>query len=362
MGERLLTIRDLNIEFDTPEGVVKAVRDVNFHVDQGEILGIVGESGSGKTVSVMSCLGLLADNERIVTGQILLGDRELSGAGLKTDQEKKQHELFLNTIRGKEISMIFQDPMTYLNPVLTIGTQMTEGIMTHEKCSKREAWERSEELLEKVGIPGAKKRMYQYPCEFSGGMRQRIIIAIALSLHPKLLIADEPTTALDVTVQAQILELIRERAREEKTSVIMITHDLGVVASLCERIVIMYGGKVAEEGTAEEIFYDARHPYTQGLLGSVVRRGKRGGVREPLESIPGTPPDLLKINRGCPFLSRCPKAMKICKDYVPAVTPLSQTHSLSCWLYCKEQAQELVRRQEEIRQRPGGRTGGEGHG
>lgn len=346
MGERLLTIRDLNIEFDTPQGVVKAVRDVNFHVDKGEILGIVGESGSGKTVSVMSCIGLLADNERTVRGEILFDGQDLSFAGIRTEKERKRHEQFLNTIRGNRISMIFQDPMTYLNPVLTIGTQMIEGIMTHEKCSKKEAWAKSVELLEKVGIPGAEKRMRQYPYEFSGGQRQRIVIAMALSCSPELLIADEPTTALDVTVQAQILELIRQRAKADRTSVIIITHDLGVVASLCERIVIMYGGKVAEEGLAEEIFYEAGHPYTQGLLGSVVKRRKAGDRREPLESIPGTPPDLLKINRGCPFMSRCPKAMKICKDYIPAVTKISQTHSLSCWLYCKEQARELVERQD----------------
>lgn len=346
MGERLLTIRDLNIEFDTTQGVVKAVRDVNFHVDKGEILGIVGESGSGKTVSVMSCLGLLTDNEKIVRGEILFEGENLSSAGIRTEKERKRHEQFLNTIRGNKISMIFQDPMTYLNPVLTIGTQLTEGIMTHQKCSKKEAWDKSVELLRKVGIPGPERRMYQYPYEFSGGMHQRIVIAIALSCDPKLLIADEPTTALDVTVQAQILELIRERAKADNTSVIMITHDLGVVASLCERIIIMYGGKVAEEGLAEEIFYEAKHPYTQGLLGSVVKRRQAGDRREPLESIPGTPPDLLKINRGCPFMSRCPKAMKICKDYIPAVTPFSQTHSLSCWLYCKEQARELVERQE----------------
>lgn len=350
MSERLLTVKNLNIAFDTGQGVVHAARDVNFHVDEGEVLGIVGESGSGKTVSVMSCLGLLSDNERVVSGEIWLDDKNLSYAGIRTEKEKKDHERFLNTIRGSEIGMIFQDPMTYLNPVLTIGTQMTEGIMEHRKCSRQQAWEESIRLLEQVGIPNPRRRMHQYPYEFSGGMRQRIVIACALSCNPRLLIADEPTTALDVTVQAQILELLKERTRQLKTAVIMITHDLGVVASMCRRIVIMYGGRVVEEGTADEVFYEARHPYTQGLLQSVVNRKERG----TLASIPGTPPDLLKINRGCPFMSRCPKAMKICKDYQPARTALSETHSFSCWLYCREQAPRLVKEQDEMR--------GEGHG
>lgn len=262
----------------------------------------------------------------------------------------------LRGIRGNEISMIFQDPMTYMNPVLTVGTQVTEGIMAHERCSRHDAWQRGVELLKMVGIPSPDRRMKQYPYEFSGGMRQRIIIAIALACNPKLLIADEPTTALDVTVQAQILELIRHRAREDGTSVIMITHDLGVVASLCDRIAILYGGKIVETGTTDEIFYETRHPYTQGLLNSIARRQAHAEgtyVREPFQSIPGTPPDLLRINEGCPFVSRCPDAMKICKDYLPATSAFSPSHSACCWKYCKEQACAIV--QEQDRRRGEGR-------
>ena len=352
MAERLLEVRNLCVSFDTRQGVVRAVRDVSFHVDRGEILGFVGESGSGKSVSVMSCLGLIAKNGRVEGGSIRFEERELSPSGLNTRQELKRHEAMLRDIRGNEISMIFQDPMTYMNPVLTIGTQVTEGIMAHGKCTRRDAWQKGVELLRMVGIPSPEKRMKQYPYEFSGGMRQRIIIAIALSCNPKLLIADEPTTALDVTVQAQILELIRQRAKENGTSVIMITHDLGVVASLCDRIAILYGGKVVETGTTDEIFYQTKHPYTEGLLKSIARRQAQPDgsfVREPIQSIPGTPPDLLKVNTGCPFVSCCPDAMKICKDYLPATVAFSPTHSACCWKYCREQARTLVEEQDRKR-------------
>lgn len=352
MAERLLDVRNLCVSFDTRQGVVRAVRDVSFHVCKGEILGFVGESGSGKSVSVMSCLGLIARNGRVEDGSIRFAERELSSAGLRTRQALKSHEAMLRGIRGNEISMIFQDPMTYMNPVLTIGTQVTEGIMAHTKCTRREAWQKGVELLRIVGIPSPEKRMKQYPYEFSGGMRQRIIIAMALSCNPKLLIADEPTTALDVTVQAQILALIRQRARENGTSVIMITHDLGVVASLCDRIAILYGGKIVETGTTDEIFYDTKHPYTEGLLKSIARRQLQPDgsfTREPIQSIPGTPPDLLKINTGCPFVSRCPETMKICKDYQPTEASFSPTHSVCCWKYCREQAQTLVEEQDRKR-------------
>ena len=352
MAERLLEVRNLCVSFDTKQGVVRAVRDVSFHVDRGEILGFVGESGSGKSVSVMSCLGLIAKNGRVERGSIRFEDRELSPAGKETRAERQRHEAMLRGIRGNEISMIFQDPMTYMNPVLTIGTQVTEGITAHAKCSKREAWQRGIELLKLVGIPSPEKRMKQYPYEFSGGMRQRIIIAAALACNPKLLIADEPTTALDVTVQAQILELIRKRARQDGTSVIMITHDLGVVASLCDRIAILYGGKVVEAGTTDEIFYETKHPYTKGLLNSISRRRAQPDgtfARGVLTSIPGTPPDLIRINSGCPFASRCAEAMKICRDYPPATTQFSPTHSAACWLYCKDQAQTIVENQDRMR-------------
>ncbi|MGN1368150.1 MAG: ABC transporter ATP-binding protein [Aristaeellaceae bacterium] len=352
MAEKLLEVKNLCVSFDTRQGVVRAVRDVSFHVNKGEILGFVGESGSGKSVSVMSCLGLTAKNGRVESGSILFGERELSPAGLHARAERKQHEAMLRSVRGNEISMIFQDPMTYMNPVLTVGTQVTEGILAHTKCTRHEAWQRGIELLRTVGIPSPEKRMKQYPYEFSGGMRQRIIIATALACSPKLLIADEPTTALDVTVQSQILEMIRKRAREEGTSVIMITHDLGVVASLCDRIAILYGGKIVETGTTDEVFYETKHPYTLGLLGSIARRQAQPDgtfLRGEIQSIPGTPPDLMNINTGCPFVNRCPEAMKICKDYLPATVPFSPSHAACCWKYCKEQAQTLVAEQDRKR-------------
>lgn len=251
-------------------------------------------------------------------------------------------------IRGKEIGMVFQDPMTYLNPVLKIGVQMTEGIRRHKKCSKEEAWKQAVKLLEQVGISNPEKRMKQYPYEFSGGMRQRIIIAAALACDPKLLIADEPTTALDVTVQAQILSLIEQSVKGMGASAIVITHDLGVVAELCDKIIIMYGGEIVERGTVREIFKETKHPYTRGLLDSI---GKIEEERVPLHYIPGTPPNLLNLNTGCAFCSRCNKAMKICKDYKPCETISSEEHSCSCWLYCKDKAQELVEAQERERQK-----------
>jgi len=347
MSERLLEVDGLCVEFATRQGTVHAVRDVSFHVNKGEILGIVGESGSGKSISVLSCMGLLASNGKIVSGSIQFNGQELSPAGLTTKRELRAHEDMMSRLRGDRIGMIFQDPMTFLNPVLTIGTQLTEGIRTHTKCTREQAAKRAVEMMRSVGIPSPERRMKQYPYEFSGGMRQRVIIAIALACNPELLIADEPTTALDVTVQAQVLEMIRDRTRAQGTSVIMITHDLGVVATLCERIVILYGGKVVEEGSADEIFYEAKHPYTLGLLSSVARHKQGTGgscERLPLTSIRGTPPDLLKINSGCPFASRCPQAMKICKDYPPARTVYSGTHACSCWLYCRDQAEEIVKR------------------
>ena len=343
MEERLLDVKGLSVEFTTREGTVKAVRGMSFHVDRGEILGFVGESGSGKSVSTMACLGLLARNGKVTEGSIRFDGQELlPGKGFSRAQLRR-HSVMLRALRGNEISMIFQDPMTYLNPVLTVGTQLTEGIITHTKCSRREAWERGIEMLRQVEIPSPEKRMKQYPYEFSGGMRQRIIIAMAFACEPRLIIADEPTTALDVTVQAQILELIRRRAKEEGASVIMITHDLGVVASLCDRISILYGGRVEETGTADEIFYEAKHPYTEGLLGSVsCRASGQPGAKAPLVSIPGTPPDLLHLNTGCPFASRCSRAMKICRDYLPAVTSFSESHAAECWQYCRDQADVIV--------------------
>lgn len=350
MSERLLEVRDLRVSFATRQGTVRAVRGVSFHVGAGEILGFVGESGSGKSVSVLSCMGLLARNGRIDGGSILFEGKELSPVFLTTREQQQQRENELRRLRGGRIGMIFQDPMTYINPVLTIGTQLTEGMRAHKSLSRKEARARAVELMRLVEIPDPERRMRQYPYEFSGGMRQRILIAAALSCDPKLLIADEPTTALDVTVQAQILDLIRRRAREAGTAVILITHDLGVVASLCDRIAILYGGKIAETGTTDDIFYRAKHPYTRGLLLSVAaRRADSAGAGGYLPSISGSPPDLLRINSGCPFAARCDSAMKICRDYMPVRRTFGKGHSASCWLYCRDSAAEIAAVQDRKR-------------
>lgn len=347
LHRELLTVENLEVDFKTKQGMVHALRGVSFDIKTREILGIVGESGSGKSVSMMSVMNLLAENGQMKKGSIRFEGRELSTVGLKTKAEKREHERKMRDIRGKEIAMVFQDPMTYLNPVVKIGTQMTEGIRKHLKCSKEEARQRAVKLLEQVGIPNPEKRLKQYPYEFSGGMRQRIIIATALACEPKLLIADEPTTALDVTIQAQILSLFEKSVKEMGASAIIITHDLGVVAEICDKIVIMYGGEIVEQGTVKEIFNETKHPYTQGLLDSI---GKVEAERTPLHYIPGTPPNLLVKNPGCTFCSRCKDAMKICKEYKPAETVFSEEHSCSCWLYCKDRAEELVRAQEMERQ------------
>ena len=287
----LLEISHLTTKFETQQGTVSAVRDVSYHLEEGEVLGIVGESGSGKIVG-----------------------------------------------------MIFQDPMTFLNPILKIGIQMTEGIRKHQNCSKKEAEAKAIELMRQVGIPSPEKRLDQYPFEFSGGMRQRIIIATALACDPKLIIADEPTTALDVTVQAQILELLKKLTKEKGTSVIMITHDLGVVASMCDRIAIMYAGQIVEEGTVDEIFYEPHHPYTKGFLNSINNSAKDND--EPLVPIPGTPPDLLKLPKGCAFMSRCPYTMKICEVQASPVTTYSETHCCRCWLECMDETKITVSGEE----------------
>lgn len=287
----LLEISHLTTKFETQQGTVSAVRDVSYHLEEGEVLGIVGESGSGKIVG-----------------------------------------------------MIFQDPMTFLNPILKIGIQMTEGIRKHQNCSKKEAEAKAIELMRQVGIPSPEKRLDQYPFEFSGGMRRRIIIATALACDPKLIIADEPTTALDVTVQAQILELLKKLTKEKGTSVIMITHDLGVVASMCDRIAIMYAGQIVEEETVDEIFYEPHHPYTKGLLNSINNSAKDND--EPLVPIPGTPPDLLKLPKGCAFMSRCPYTMKICEVQASPVTTYSATHCCRCWLECMDETKITVSGEE----------------
>lgn len=346
LHRELLTVEDLEVEFKTKQGTVHALRGVSFDIKTREILGIVGESGSGKSVTMMAVMNLLAENGRMTKGSIRFEQRELGTAGLTTKAEKKEHEKKMTEIRGKEISMIFQDPMTFLNPVLKIETQMTEGIRKHLNCTKAEAREKALDLLRQVGIPNPEKRLKQYPYEFSGGMRQRIIIATALACEPKLIIADEPTTALDVTIQAQILSLFERSVKEMGTSAIIITHDLGVVAEICDKIAIMYGGEIMEKGTVQEIFNETKHPYTRGLLDSI---GKIEDERVPLKYIPGTPPNLLMKNDGCTFCSRCSHAMKICKEYKPEETVFSEEHSVKCWLYCKDRAEEIVKAQEEAR-------------
>ena len=322
----MLDIKNLTTQFSTENGTVQAVRDVTIQVEKGEILGIVGESGSGKSQTMYSVMGLLASNGRVAEGEIFIDGRDIS----PKNYTKKEYDDIMSHIRGNDMAMIFQDPMTFLNPVLTIETQLTEPILNHNYISKEEARERAIELMKKVGIPSPEKRIKQYPFQFSGGMRQRIIIAMALACNPKVIIADEPTTALDVTIQAQVLDLIANLKKEIDSSIIMITHDLGVVASICDRIAIMYGGKIVEIGTAEEIFYEPKHPYTKGLLSCVANPEDK--EKKELHPIPGSPPDLLNIGDWCPFVDRCENAMKVCKLKMPAEEQYSDTHTCSCWL------------------------------
>ena len=324
----MLEVNHLTTEFTTENGIVRAVRDVSLHVEKGEVLGIVGESGSGKSQTMFSVMGLLARNGKVSEGSIKIDGEEISPAVIT---DSKEYESKMDRIRGNDMAMIFQDPMTFLNPVLRIQTQLIEPIINHNPgISKKEAIERAIELMRKVGIPSPETRIRQYPFQFSGGMRQRIIIAIALACDPKLIIADEPTTALDVTIQAQVLELISNLKDEIDSSIIRITHDLGVVASICDRIAIMYGGKIVEQGTTDEIFYDPKHPYTKGLLSCISNPEEL--ERKELHPIPGSPPDLLNIADNCPFADRCENAMKVCKMAMPEMKQFSDTHICSCWL------------------------------
>lgn len=323
----LLEIKNLSTEFVTEQGRVQAVRDVSITLNQGEVLGIVGESGSGKSQTMFSLMGLLADNGEVTEGTITFDGKDISRTKFKN---KREYEKVMRSIRGNTMSMIFQDPMTFLNQVLKIETQLVEPLMNHKKISRAEAKKVALDLMRKVGIPSPEKRISQYPFEFSGGMRQRIIIAIALACNPKLIIADEPTTALDVTIQAQVLELIDSLREESSSSIIMITHDLGVVAKLCDRVAIMYGGKIVEIGTDQEIFYEPKHPYTLGLLSCIAN--PEDDLVEELHPIPGSTPDLLNPPKGCPFVDRCEKAMRICKDHMPENTVFSDTHQCRCWL------------------------------
>lgn len=325
MSEKLLEIKDERLSFFTPAGEVKALNGVSFSMNEGEVLGIVGESGSGKSVTAYSVMGLTAHPGKLIGGTINFNGHQID----------KMSEKEMRKIRGNEVSIIFQDPMTSLNPVYTIGNQITEVICLHTGKSKKEAHDRAKELLELVGINEPAKRLKQYPHELSGGMRQRVMIAIALACEPKLLIADEPTTALDVTIQAQILELMQELRKKLGMSIIMITHDLGVVASMCERIAVMYAGHIVEYGTADEIFYEPKHEYTKGLIKSIPKLNVQ--ETERLIPIEGQPVDLLNPPAGCPFAPRCANCMKICLREMPPKTELSDTHYSQCWLLQKEE-------------------------
>lgn len=317
---KVLQVNNLQVSFRTYGGEVEAVRGVSFDLHKGETLAIVGESGCGKSVTSNAIMGLIPEPAGVIkNGSVLFKGKELTG------MSKPQ----LRKIQGVDISMIFQDPMTALNPTLTIGEQLTEGLRTHKKVSKQEAKQKAIEMLELVGIPNPKERLKQFPHQFSGGMRQRIVIAIALICEPELLIADEPTTALDVTIQAQILELFEEIQQKTNISIILITHDLGVVAKIADRIAVMYAGKVVEIGDKRAIFYTPEHPYTKGLLNSVPRLDL---VEEELQPIEGTPPDLFSPPKGCPFTARCPYAMEVCDHVYPFTTTISESHAVDCWL------------------------------
>ncbi|ETT82122.1 dipeptide ABC transporter ATP-binding protein [Viridibacillus arenosi FSL R5-213] len=320
LKEKILQVEDLQVTFTTFGGVVQAVRGVTFDLHKGETLAIVGESGCGKSVTSNAIMGLIPQPPgKITNGKVIFKGKDLTSFK-KSDLRK---------IQGLDVSMIFQDPMTALNPTMTIGEQLTEGLRTHHKISKAEAKTKAIEMLLLVGISNPSERLNQYPHQFSGGMRQRIVIAIALICEPTLLIADEPTTALDVTIQAQILELFEEIQKKTGVSIILITHDLGVVAKIADRIAVMYAGKIIEIGTKREIFYEPTHPYTKGLLNSVPRLDL---VEEELEPIEGTPPDLFAPPAGCAFTARCPYAMEVCNHVYPVATSLSEKHKVDCWL------------------------------
>ncbi len=316
-----LEVKDLSVSFDTYAGEVQAVRGVSFNLDKGGVLAIVGESGCGKSVTAQTIMGLLQKPAgRIKSGSIMLDGQDIT----------KLSERQLQDIRGYKAGMIFQDPMTSLNPTMTIGKQIAEGLVKHQKMKMKDALKRAEEMLTLVEIPNVHERIHQYPHEFSGGMRQRAMIAIALACRPGLLIADEPTTALDVTIQAQVLDLMKHLQEKLGTAIIMITHDLGVVANIAQRVMVMYGGKAVEMGTLDDVYYRSRHPYTWGLMKSIPRLDRNKD--QHLSSIEGTPPDLFSPPPGCPFADRCDYAMKVCREAMPDYFDIADGHRSACWL------------------------------
>jgi oligopeptide transport system ATP-binding protein len=318
----LLEVKDLHTSFFTPAGEVKAVNGISFNLERGKVLGIVGESGSGKSVTAYSIMQILASTGKIVSGSIMFDGQELVNSGEKV----------MKTVRGNKISIIFQDPMTSLNPTYTIGHQLMEAILLHTNRNRQQARERAIEMLRLVNVNEPEKRMKQYPFEFSGGMRQRVMIAMALACEPDILIADEPTTALDVTIQAQILELMKSLQEELGMAIIMITHDLGVVAQLCDEVIVMYAGSICEQGTAEEIFYNPCHEYTKGLIRSIPTADSAGTRLKPIS---GTPIDLLNMPKGCPFAPRCENAMKICLKERCERMRINEDHQAACWMNVK---------------------------
>lgn len=320
MDNNILNVKNLQTVFHTPKGDVKAIRGIDINVSQGEILGIVGESGSGKSVCMKSVMRILPSTAEITADEINYKGENIL---LKTEDELRKY-------RGKEMAMIFQDPMTSLNPLKRIGKHLTEVVMRHRNCSKEEAYDIALDMLKKVGITNPEMRMKRYPHEFSGGMRQRVLIAMALCCEPSLLIADEPTTALDVTIQAQILELLKEINKDRNMSIILISHDMGVMASTCTKVAVMYGGIIVEEGTTEEIFNSPKHPYTKSLLESIPDINKSRHTR--LTTIEGTPPSLSKMPKGCPFADRCKYKLEKCENELPKHIVFSETQKAACFL------------------------------
>ena len=325
MDRQLLSIEDLRVSFFTPAGEVKAVGGISFTLDHGKVLGIVGESGSGKSVSVNALMRLIPHPGRVIGGSITFDGKAVLGMPLREMQR----------LRGREIGMIFQDPMTSLNPLFTNGNQLSETLRQHTDMTQEQVWARGIEMLKLVGINNPEQRMRQYPHEFSGGMRQRAMIAMTLSCEPKLLIADEPTTALDVTIQAQILTLIKELKTKIQSAIILITHDLGIISDLCDEVIVMYGGKIVEHGSIDDIFYRPAHPYTSGLLRCLPRLDSDD--KEPLIPIEGTPVDQLMLPAGCAFAPRCERCMKVCMSHVPPEFVMGEGHTSACWLHALDQ-------------------------